>query len=84
MVRSVSVLIGKKKFDFDRIGGFPPEIQVAEGTAQFTPVAYAYLVFIIIFAVLGLYIQFKNKKEDDDNKNENSADNYQNNIPDYA
>jgi hypothetical protein len=72
------------KFFILQTGGFPPEIQVAEGTAQFSAVAYAYLAFIIIFAILGLYVQFKHKKEDEDNKNENNVDNYQNNIPDYA
>jgi len=74
MIRSISVLIG----------GFPPEIQVAEGTAQFTPVAYAYLAFIIIFTVLGLYVQFRHKKQEEDDKQENNADNYANNIPEYA
>lgn len=55
VVRSVSVYIG----------GFPGEIELANGVAIVSGWVYLYLVFIVGIAVLGMRYQFKNLKEED-------------------
>jgi hypothetical protein len=69
-VRAVSVIFG----------GFPAEEEVASGAASFTPVAYVYLVCIGVLFVAGLIVQFKHKKEQEDESNMDNMDNISKNL----
>jgi len=69
-VRAVSVIFG----------GFPAEEEVASGAASFTAVAYVYLVCIGVMFVAGLIVQFKHKKEQEDESNMDNMDNISKNL----
>jgi len=70
MVRSLSVVIG----------GFPPETAVAAGTAKFSGVAYAYLVAIVILAIVGVIYQERQKKLREDQNEEANMENIYKNM----
>jgi len=53
-VRAVSVYIG----------GFPSELNLANGTAEFTGWSYLYLLVVVVMSALGIRYQFKTRKGD--------------------
>jgi len=56
IIRSVSVYAG----------GFPNEIELAEGHAEFEWWAVAYLVFLVLMTIIGITYQSKNKQPEDE------------------
>jgi len=62
------------------LGGFPPESELASGAASFSGWAYAYLVVMGVMAVAGIIVQFKHKKEQEDETNMDNMDNISKNL----
>jgi len=62
------------------LGGFPPESELASGAAKFSGWAYAYLVVMGVMAVAGIIVQFKHKKEQEDETNMDNMDNISKNL----
>ena len=42
-----------------KIGGFPMQIDVANGLKGFSYISYLYIGGIILFALIGMFVQFK-------------------------
>lgn len=58
IVRAISVYLG----------GFPNEIELAEGQAEFTWWSVLYLLLLALITLIGLKFQYNNKKPEDDAK----------------
>lgn len=61
-------------------GNFPSEIDVANGVQGFSAYTYAYLAVIAIMSIAGIWVQFKNKKEQDDIENQDNNQNIYKNM----
>eukprot|EP00330_Aristerostoma_sp_ATCC50986_P007205 CAMPEP_0114585476 /NCGR_PEP_ID=MMETSP0125-20121206/9010_1 /TAXON_ID=485358 ORGANISM="Aristerostoma sp., Strain ATCC 50986" /NCGR_SAMPLE_ID=MMETSP0125 /ASSEMBLY_ACC=CAM_ASM_000245 /LENGTH=403 /DNA_ID=CAMNT_0001780573 /DNA_START=46 /DNA_END=1257 /DNA_ORIENTATION=+ len=74
-VRSVSVYVG----------GFPSESALINGQVKWSASAIGYLVVIGVMTAGAMYVQFKNKKKEEDEKDEANPQNiYKNMITDNA